>query len=127
MGEIRGQLKAERLHFAQSAGEARRAAWRSFGGFWVWLLAMLATGALMGALGAFWITGQDNAKAFGRYPSSSVRRPAVRKGRTATGQAVCSGTIDPRVRQPPPGRNAEWAAAGRFPVIPTRKTGPFWG
>lgn len=69
MGEIRGQLQAERLHFAQSAGEARRAAWRSFGGFWVWLLSMLATGALMGALGAFWIMGEDNAKAFGRYPS----------------------------------------------------------
>ena len=69
MGEIRGQLKAERLHFAQSAGEARRAAWRSFGGFWVWLLSMFATGALLGALGAFWITGEDNAKAFGRYPS----------------------------------------------------------
>lgn len=68
MVEIRGQLKAERLHFAQSAGEARRAAWRSFGGFWVWLTAMLATGALLGALGAFWITGEDNAEAFGRYP-----------------------------------------------------------
>ena len=69
MGEIRGQLKAERLHFAQSAGEARRAVWQSFGGFWVWLLSMLATGALLGALGATWINGRDDAKAFGRYPS----------------------------------------------------------
>ena len=55
MVEIRGQLKAERLHFAQSAGEARRAVWRSFGGFWVWLLSMFATGALTGALAAYGI------------------------------------------------------------------------
>ena len=68
MGEIRGQLRAERLHFAQSAGEARRAVWRSFGGFWVWLLSMLATGVAVGALGATWINGRDDAKAFGRYP-----------------------------------------------------------
>ena len=68
MGEIRGQLRAERLHFAQSAGEARRAVWRSFGGFWVWLLSMLVTGVAVGALGATWINGRDDAKAFGRYP-----------------------------------------------------------
>lgn len=55
MVEIRGQLKAERLHFAQSAGEARRAVWRSFGGFWVWLLSMFATGALTGALATYGI------------------------------------------------------------------------
>ena len=53
MGEIRGQLQAERLHFAQSAGEARRAAWRSFGGFWVWLVAVGATGAFLGLLAAY--------------------------------------------------------------------------
>lgn len=53
MGEIRGQLRAERLHFAQSAGEARRAVWRSFGGLWVWLLSMLSLGAFMGLLTAY--------------------------------------------------------------------------
>ncbi|WP_299845315.1 hypothetical protein [uncultured Jannaschia sp.] len=52
MREIRGQLQAERLHFAQSAGEARRAVWRSFRGFWVWIVAMLATGAFLGLLAA---------------------------------------------------------------------------
>lgn len=50
MKEIRGQLQAERIHFAQSAGEARRAIWRSFGGFWVWLAAAVATGAFLGLL-----------------------------------------------------------------------------
>ena len=53
MREIRGQLQAERLHFAQSAGEARRAVWRSFGGFWVWLAAAVATGAFLGLLAAY--------------------------------------------------------------------------
>ena len=52
MGEIRGQLQAERLHFAETAGEARRAIWRSFGGFWVWAVALLATGAFVGLLGS---------------------------------------------------------------------------
>ena len=52
MGEIRGELAAERRTFAQAAGEARRAAWRSFGGFWVWLAAMLALGAFLGLLAA---------------------------------------------------------------------------
>ena len=66
---VREELTAERLKLSQSAGEARRAAWRSFGGFWVWLLSMLATGALLGALGATWINGRDDAEAFGRYPS----------------------------------------------------------
>lgn len=53
---------------SQAAGEARRQAWRYFGGFWVWLLSMLATGALLGALAALWLTGQDNAEAFGLFP-----------------------------------------------------------
>lgn len=52
---VREELTAERLKLAQSAGEARRAAWRSFGGFWVWLLSMLAIGALMGALATYGI------------------------------------------------------------------------
>lgn len=37
---------------SQAAGEARRQAWRYFGGFWVWLVAMLSLGALLGALAA---------------------------------------------------------------------------
>ena len=50
---LREHLDAERLHFAQSAGEARRAAWRSFGGFWVWLVSVGATGAFLGLLTAY--------------------------------------------------------------------------
>lgn len=50
---LRAHLDAERLRFAEAAGEARRAAWRSFGGLWVWLVAMLATGAFLGLLAAY--------------------------------------------------------------------------
>lgn len=67
LADIRRQLDQERLKFAQAAGEARRAAWRSFGGFWVWLVAMLATGALLGALTSFWIGGEISAREFGKY------------------------------------------------------------
>lgn len=57
--DIRHQFDQERLHFAQAAGEARREAWRYFGGFWVWVAALLATGALLGALTIY---GMETAK-----------------------------------------------------------------
>ncbi len=50
---VREELTAERLKLAQSAGEARRAAWRSFGGFWAWAASLLATGAFLGLLTAY--------------------------------------------------------------------------
>lgn len=64
----RPQLAQERLKLSQAAGEARKQAWRYFGGFWVWLIAMLATGALLGALAAFWVGGEIAAQEFGEYP-----------------------------------------------------------
>ena len=49
---LREHLDTERLRFAQAAGEARREAWRYFGGFWAWALCLLATGAFLGLLTA---------------------------------------------------------------------------
>ena len=49
----------------KAAGEARREAWRWFGGFWVWLASVGAAGALLGALAMFWLQGHADAKAFG--------------------------------------------------------------
>jgi hypothetical protein len=49
MAGIRHDLDNERAKLSQAAGEARREAWRWFGGFWVWLASMLATGAVIGA------------------------------------------------------------------------------
>ena len=43
----------------QAAGEARKQAWRYFGGFWVWLASMLATGVVLGLLIAY---GMETAK-----------------------------------------------------------------
>jgi hypothetical protein len=62
-GEIRATLQADRDQMArsatQAAGEARREAWRYFGGFWVWLASMLATGVVLGLLLAY---GTETAK-----------------------------------------------------------------
>ena len=55
--------------YAKAAGEARREAWRYFGGFWVWLASMLATGAIIGALAMAWIVGRGDAREFGQFPS----------------------------------------------------------
>ena len=68
MAGIRHDLDNERAKLSQAAGEARREAWRWFGGFWVWLTAMLATGALLGALAMAWIGGTISARDFGDYP-----------------------------------------------------------
>ena len=54
--------------YAKAAGEARRAAWRYFGGFWVWLASVGAGGAVLGLLTAFLIMGRGDAREFGQYP-----------------------------------------------------------
>jgi hypothetical protein len=69
MAGIRHDLDNERAKFSQAAGEARREAWRWFGGFWVWLAAMLATGAVIGVLAMALIQGRGDAREFGQYPS----------------------------------------------------------
>ena len=68
MAGIRHDLDNERAKLSQAAGEARREAWRWFGGFWVWLVAMLATGAVIGALAMALIQGRGDAREFGQYP-----------------------------------------------------------
>lgn len=68
MSEIRHDLDNERQKLSQAAGEARREAWRWFGGFWVWLASVGAAGALLGALAAFWIGGTIAARDFGDHP-----------------------------------------------------------
>jgi Flp pilus assembly protein TadB len=68
LGDIREQLAQDRQKLSQAAGEARREAWRWFGGFWVWLASVLATGALLGALAMAWIGGTIAARDFGDHP-----------------------------------------------------------
>lgn len=59
LGDIRTQLSQERQRLTQAAGEARREAWRYFGGFWVWLATILATGVVLGLVIAY---GMETAK-----------------------------------------------------------------
>lgn len=61
-------LKAAQI-YSQNAGEARREAWRYFGGFWVWLSSMLLLGAVLGVLATIYLQGMISAKEFGKYPS----------------------------------------------------------
>ena len=68
MGDMRDQLNQERLKFSQAAGEARREAWRYFGGIWVWAGLLLSLGAILGGSGVFWTQGRADAKEFARYP-----------------------------------------------------------
>ena len=49
---VRDKLFEERLELSRAAGEARRAAWMYFGGFWVWAAALLFAGVLLGLLAA---------------------------------------------------------------------------
>jgi len=53
------ESRAAAQSLSQAAGEARREAWRYFGGFWVWIISMLATGAVLGVLMAY---GTETAK-----------------------------------------------------------------
>lgn len=55
--------------YSQEAGEARREAWRYFGGFWVWLSSMLLLGTILGVLATVYLQGIISAKEFGKYPS----------------------------------------------------------
>ena len=66
--ESHAELLQTAKSLSQAAGEARREAWRWFGGFWVWLASIGAAGALIGALAVFWLQGRADAKAFGQHP-----------------------------------------------------------
>lgn len=61
-------LNAARI-YNQEAGEARREAWRYFGGFWVWLSSVLLLGAVLGVLATIYLQGMISAKDFGKHPN----------------------------------------------------------
>ncbi|WP_306752969.1 hypothetical protein [Paracoccus actinidiae] len=54
----------------KAAGEARREAWRWFGGFWVWLTSAVLTGFALGLLAMFLLQGRADARKFGQSPST---------------------------------------------------------
>ena len=86
---------SERL--LSAAGEARRQAWRYFGGFWVWLASVGLTGALLGALAVFWLQGRADAHKFGRNPGIFCRSAGGQVVEREDGGSFCAFWID----QPP--------------------------
>ena len=60
-------IKAAR-DLSRAAGEARREAWRWFGGFWVWLTSAVLTGFALGLLAMFLLQGRADASKFGQSP-----------------------------------------------------------
>ena len=80
---------------ARAAGEARREAWRHFGGFWVWLASVGAAGAVLGLLAAFWITGRGDARAFGEYPGVYCTSAGGQVITNPEGRKFCAIWIDP--------------------------------
>ena len=87
-------LKAAKS-LSQAAGEARRQAWRYFGGFWVWLASIGAAGALIGALAVFWLQGRADAKAFGQYPSIYCRTAGGEFADQRDGSRYCIFMVSP--------------------------------
>ena len=86
---------SERL--LSAAGEARRQAWRYFGGFWVWLASVGVTGALLGALAVFWLQGRADAHKFGQNPGIFCRSAGGQVVEREDGGSFCAFWID----QPP--------------------------
>ena len=85
-------------HLSRAAGEARREAWRYFGGFWVWLASIGAAGVVLGLLVAFWITGRGDAKQFGRYPDIYCSTAGGQIVANDEGRRFCAMWIDQPVQ-----------------------------
>lgn len=75
---------------SKAAGEARREAWRYFGGFWVWLASVGAAGAILGLLAAFLIMGRGDAREFGQYPRVYCTSAGGQIQEQADGSSFCA-------------------------------------
>lgn len=81
-------------HLSKAAGEARREAWRYFGGFWAWLASVGAGGVILGLVMAFWITGRGDAREFGQYPSVYCTTAGGQVVTNPEGRRFCAIWID---------------------------------
>jgi hypothetical protein len=75
---------------ARAAGEARREAWRYFGGFWVWLASVGAAGLILGLLMEFLIMGRGDAREFGQYPRVYCTSAGGQIQEQADGSSFCA-------------------------------------
>ena len=95
--DVREDLRAERANLLRASERAHRAAWRFEGGVWAWMAATLATGALLGALAALWMTGKDDAREFGRFPRIYCEDAGGTIFADTDGRRFCGIWIDPPV------------------------------
>lgn len=72
-----------------AAGEARREAWRYFGGFWVWIVSVGALGAVLGSLATVAVQGRGDAEAFGLLPRLYCERAGGENLTTKDGRSGC--------------------------------------
>ena len=91
-------LKAAK-DLSRAAGEARREAWRWFGGFWVWLTSIGATGVLVGALAMFWLQGRADAHKFGEHPRIYCASAGGRFVDQSDGSRYCIFMTSPPTQQ----------------------------
>ena len=73
-----------------AAGEARKEAWRYFGGFWVWIASVGALGAVLGSLATVTIQGRGDAEAFGTFPGLYCERAGGSKVTNTAGTRYCA-------------------------------------
>ena len=87
-------LKAAK-DLSRAAGEARREAWRYFGGFWAWLASVGAAGVVLGLLVAIWMTGRGDANQFGQHPGIYCSTAGGQIVTNPEGRRFCAMWIDP--------------------------------
>ena len=80
---------------SQAAGEARRQAWRYFGGFWVWLASIGAAGALIGALAVFCSKAVPMPKPSDSIPASTAPPQAGAFADQRDGSRYCIFMVSP--------------------------------
>jgi len=83
------EIMAAARIYSENTAQARREAWRYFGGFWVWLTTIGLLGAILGGLGMFWLKGREAAEAFGSYPSLYCTTAGGTKGKMRDGRGFC--------------------------------------
>ena len=78
----------------KAAGEARREAWRWFGGFWVWLASAVLTGFALGLLAMFLLQGRADASKFGQSPRIFCKSAGGSVETNINGYKFCAFWID---------------------------------
>lgn len=78
----------------KAAGEARREAWRWFGGFWVWLASAVLTGFALGLLAMFLLQGRADAHKFGQSPSIFCKSAGGETMSNDAGDKACVFWLD---------------------------------